>query len=112
MKKIIFLFSIFSFSQNMTDSSGLKQGNWELFFPYSEHILSEKGSFLDDKEEGIWLKYHEEGIIREVVNYKYGKIHGIRIVLDKKGKLIEQENYKNGKYEAPTRHHKVVLKRY
>ena len=99
LKKIFFLLSIFSFSQNITDANGLKQGKWDLFYPNTD-IISETGIFLDDKEDGLWVKYHDDGIIREIANYTLGKLDGVKILLDKKGKLIQQENYINGEYNG------------
>ena len=64
------------------------------------HQYSEKGYFLDDKENGLWEKFHDNGIIREIVYYKKGLIDGVRIVLDKKGKLQNQENYMNNKFHG------------
>ena len=42
----------------------------------------------------MWVKFHNNGNIREIVNFKDGLIYGTRILLDKKGKLTLQENYK------------------
>ncbi len=35
---------------NSVDSNGLKQGNWQLFFPFnSDSVLSEEGVFVNMK---------------------------------------------------------------
>ena len=97
MKNFIFFFllSLFIFSQkNIIDDNNLKQGYWELYFPRTDEVISEKGFFIDDKEDGMWVKFHNNGNIREIVNFKDGLIYGTRILLDKKGKLTLQENYK------------------
>ena len=104
MKYVFFFFFIlnsFMFSQiNKVDSNGFKQGYWELYFPGNDSLISEKGYFLDDKENGLWEKFHDNGIIREILYYKKGLIDGVRIVLDKKGKLQNQENYMNNKFHG------------
>ena len=97
MKNFIFFFllSASMFSQkNIIDDNNLKQGYWELYFPRNEGVISEKGFFNDDEESGMWARFHDNGIIREIVNYREGLSHGTRILLDKKGKLTQQENYK------------------
>ena len=48
---------------------------------------SPRKDFLNDKEEGQWIKYHENGQIREIINYKSGILNGIRLLIDKKGKI-------------------------
>ena len=86
---------------NFTDSNGFKQGYWKLFFPYNnDSIISEEGMFLENVEDGQWIKYHENGQIRELVNYKEGKLHGLRVVINKRGKLYEQEFFNNGQYHG------------
>ena len=99
---IFFTISVIAFAQkNHIDLNGLKQGYWKLYFPYSsDSILSEEGLFLNDLEDGLWVKYHDNGQVREIVQYKAGKLDGIRLSLNKKGKLNEQEFFLNGKYHG------------
>mgnify|MGYP001194628137 FL=1 len=105
MKFLFFIFFIssYAYSQfNLIDENGLKQGDWVLFYPYnqSDSIVSEKGVFVDDLEDGLWIKYHKNGKIREIVNYLKGDLHGLRLLITKHGKLKEQENFINGKYDG------------
>ena len=99
--KYLMLFFLLSFSlfsqKNIIDKNDFKQGYWELYFPRTDSLVSEKGFFVDDKENGLWTKFHDSGIVREVVSYKNGLIEGVRVVIDKKGKLKEQENYLSNK---------------
>ena len=86
-----FLFPLFLFSQNnLIDANDNKQGYWKLYFPYSnDSIVSEEGFFLDNQEHGLWVKYHENGQVRELLNYRNGKLDGVRVAINKRGKLIE-----------------------
>ena len=66
MKNIIVaLFFIYihgSSQNNLIDNDSLKQGYWQLFFPYNaNNIISEEGHFINDQEDGLWIKYHENG---------------------------------------------------
>ena len=103
MRNTFFLFFftfLHCYSQyNVIDDAGFKQGYWKLFFPYNtDSIVSEEGSFVNDLEDGLWIKYHQNGQIREIVNYLDGKLYGLRVLITKQGKIKEQENYINGKY--------------
>ncbi|MAQ70321.1 MAG: hypothetical protein CMD23_04420 [Flavobacteriales bacterium] len=97
-----FLFPLFLFSQNnLIDANDNKQGYWKLYFPYSnDSIVSEEGFFLDNQEHGLWVKYHENGQVRELLNYRNGKLDGVRVAINKRGKLIEQEFFKDGGYHG------------
>ena len=74
-EKFYFLFftkSFYFFQKNIIDNNNLKQGYWELYFPRTDKVLSEKGFFIDDKEDGMWVRFHNNGNIREIVNFKDG----------------------------------------
>ena len=86
--------------KNMIDSNGLKQGYWELHFPKTDSLVSEKGFFVNDKEDGFWVRFHDIGIVREIINYKNGLVNGTRVLIDNRGKLQEQESFVNDKFDG------------
>jgi antitoxin component YwqK of YwqJK toxin-antitoxin module len=53
---------------NVTDAAGKKQGKWIYFgkdrpesgVPANGKV--EEGKYLDDRKEGIWIKYHKDGV--------------------------------------------------
>lgn len=53
---------------NFRDSSGRKQGHWIYYgtdrpdsgVPADGKV--EEGNYLDDRKEGLWIKYHEDGV--------------------------------------------------
>lgn len=53
---------------NQTDKEGRKQGKWVVYgkdrpeagVPASGKV--EEGKYIDDRKEGIWVKYHEDGV--------------------------------------------------
>jgi len=86
---------------NHLDDNDLRQGYWKLYFPYNnDSILSEEGLFVNNVEDGLWIKYHDNGQVREIIHYKNGKLDGVRISISKKGKLNEQEFFLNGQYHG------------
>ena len=57
---ILFFVPLIILSQNKIDNKGFKQGFWKLTFPFkNDSTIAEEGFFLNDKEEGQWIKYHE-----------------------------------------------------
>ena len=68
IKKFFFIFTLlpcfFCFAQgnNKTDKSGQKQGFWTFYKTNKEDSLkTEEGFFVDNRKEGEWLFYHEDG---------------------------------------------------
>jgi antitoxin component YwqK of YwqJK toxin-antitoxin module len=66
-----------------------KDFNNTLFFVY------QKGSYLNDKRDGKWIQYYNEGKISESFNYKNGDLHGEFIEWNdyNKPRVIKQFNY-------------------
>ena len=81
---------------NSIDSNGLRQGLWELYFPYStDSIVSERGHFINSVEDGLWCKYYDNRMIREITYYNEGVLHGESFFFDKRGRVKSQEIFLN-----------------
>lgn len=113
------LFNIYSFGQqirkdtlNFTDSNGLKQGHWILYWKdidtlafcrldqYKDFRLNtkfEEGDFIDGKKEGLWIQYDAGGHISWKKQFKHGKVEGIYEVFYPSGILMETGYWKDGK---------------
>ena len=70
-------------AKNVTDINGKKQGPWIYFgrdIPekgYPEEGKIEEGPYLDDHKNGVWTKYHIDGITPRLVgNYVHGRAKG------------------------------------
>ncbi len=105
MRNTFFLFFftfLHCYSQyNVIDDAGFKQGYWKLFFPYTtDSIVSEEGSFVNDLEDGLWIKYHDNTQIREVLYFSQGLLNGLKLSIDKKGKLKKQEFFVNDQHDG------------
>ena len=72
-----FLFSSILTSQiNYIDSNGMRQGEWKLYFPYLDSVVSEQGSFINNLEEGwvaLWANkyYFPESSIQVICNDQF-----------------------------------------
>ena len=56
-----------TFSQNITDEQGRKQGHWAKKYPNGN--LMYEGTFKDDRPVGLFRRYNNEGILLSELNY-------------------------------------------
>ncbi|MEO9532918.1 MAG: hypothetical protein ABJG68_15305 [Crocinitomicaceae bacterium] len=67
---------------NFTNSQGLKQGHWIItgnMKPekgFCDTCKIEEGNYIDDRKNGEWIKYHQDGTIRMKGVYEDRKIQG------------------------------------
>ena len=73
-----------------------QNGIWEQYWDNGQ--LSSKGSFKDDKQDGIWERYHENGQSHSKGLFKDGKKDGIWEYYYKNGQLWSKGLFKDGKY--------------
>jgi hypothetical protein len=87
---------------NCTDPGGLKQGKWVIKTPplRGEPGFEEEGEFKDNKKEGYWRRYSEQGDILAIENYKYGYKNGISQYYSLQG-LIREESWRAVNPEYP-----------
>lgn len=70
----------------------------ETYVVYHENgQISELGLIKNERAEGIWKKWDEEGNLLERIKYKNGQKSGKLIIRNNKGKLISKGHYdRNG----------------
>lgn len=95
---------IYRDTMNMIDHNGMKQGLWledfkrckfyhqtkpkEEIFDWPECIrIKLYGKYINDKRDGIWKAYYQNGNIRENFNYKNGELKGDFYLYYENGKL-------------------------
>ncbi len=91
---------------NVTDAQGKKQGKWiyrgkdrpEAGYPAEGKI--EEGTFVDDRKEGIWIKYYNDGVTPKLK----GEFHnhrpdGVYIKYDASGQIIEKGTFEKSNYK-------------
>ena len=87
---------------NCTDNAGSKQGKWVIKTPplRGEAGYEEEGVFKNDKREGYWRRYTEEGDILAIEGYKYGYKNGISQYYSMQG-LVREESWRAVNPEYP-----------
>ncbi len=89
---------------NAVDATGRKQGMWIIWgkdnpdkgYPADGRI--EEGAFKDDKKEGIWIKYHEDGVTPRLQgDYSGGRPNGGYTKYYPNGIVEEQGTFYAGK---------------
>ena len=60
-----------------------------------------QGRLKNGKEEGLWVKYHDNGQLWSKGEYKNGKKEGSWVLYWDNGQLHDTGEYKNGKKEGP-----------
>lgn len=90
---------------NQKDKQGRKQGKWIYFgkdrpeagYPFDGKI--EEGTYLNDRKEGIWVKYFRDGITPKVKGlYKNNRPAGDYVKYSQNGTIIEIGTFTMGKY--------------
>lgn len=104
---ILLFISMFSYSQtftvwrgdtiNLTDVSGLKQGNWIYFSADSANIESE-GKYTNNLREGIWKFYSESGKLKSQITYQNNLKNGPAKVYYNNGNIAEEGIWKRNKW--------------
>ncbi|MEZ4922081.1 MAG: hypothetical protein R2780_02810 [Crocinitomicaceae bacterium] len=80
---------------NYTDPEGKKQGYWIVYGKdkpdkdYCDSCKIEEGAYLDDRRNGIWIRYYDHpNIIRLKGEFRNGRPYGDFERFDKEGNLI------------------------
>ncbi len=90
---------------NVTDAQGKKQGKWIYYgkdrpdagIPAEGKI--EEGSYKDDRKEGIWIKYHNDGITPKLKGeYENNRPKGNYTKYHQNGKIREIGNFDKNQY--------------
>ena len=93
------LLTVSLFSQeavNKTAGNGMKEGKWVSRYP--DGTLKYEGTFLHNKPIGDWKRYHENGKVKALMNYRPGSEKVFASLFDDEGKL-----YAKGVFEGTLR---------
>ena len=116
---LYFTLSSFSFvnnqdgKQNHRDENGKKQGKWVYLGKdrpsegYPAEGKVEEGTYVDDRKEGMWVKYHADGVTPKLKGeYANNRPNGSYEKLNVKGIVIEKGVFSAGKYrDSLVRYH-------
>lgn len=90
---------------NQKDSKGMKQGKWiyygkdrpESGIPAEGKV--EEGSYKDDRKEGVWIKYHDDGVTPKLKGeYENNRPKGAYTKYWNNGKVRETGNFDKNLY--------------
>lgn len=79
---------------NKKDDKG-KQGHWIIYgidrkeLGYEDSAVVEEGYYIDDRKEGTWIKYDEEGIAKFMGEYKNNRPFDPKIRVEPSSKVKE-----------------------
>ena len=81
---------------NAIDLKGKKQGRWvnTVAALRGEPGYEEQGYYLDDKKDGQWQMYSEQGDLLAIENYKWGNKHGRNMYFNRVGQPMREESWK------------------
>lgn len=91
---------------NKKDASGKKQGKWIYFgkdrpeegYPMEGKI--EEGPYKDDRKEGVWIKYHNDGVTPKLKGtYVNHRANGPFVKYHPNGKIKEAGNFGKNQYQ-------------
>ena len=90
-------------SQNVTDTSGLRQGYWKIMGAmsieegYKSGQVIEEGKYIDNKRQGLWKKYYPTGSLRSEITYSENHPYGYYTTYYADGKTEEEGYWKANK---------------
>jgi len=91
---------------NQKDPQGKKQGRWIYFGKdrpqegYPSEGKIEEGKYIDDRKEGIWTKYHNDGVTPKLKGtYVNNRPQGSFVKLYPNGKVREEGNFVRNLYQ-------------
>ena len=79
---------------NKTDINKLKQGNWIYFNDEYKGNISQKGNYIDNKKDDLWVVYYQNGNIKSQIYYKNNKQFGEVNIFYSNGNIQEQGYWK------------------
>jgi antitoxin component YwqK of YwqJK toxin-antitoxin module len=78
---------------NQVDSNNLKQGPWEI---YRDSVLVARGSYVDDKPDGLWTFWYTNGETKEEGHYRRGVRTGMWVEWFRDGDILWKGEYRKG----------------
>lgn len=84
--------------------NGMKQGYWIVYGKdkpekgYPENGKIEEGRYVDNRKQGIWIKYHPDGVTPRLKgHYVNGRPNGHYVKIDENGTIREEGTYSQKK---------------
>jgi antitoxin component YwqK of YwqJK toxin-antitoxin module len=89
------------------DGKNIKEGSWILYYEKSKAAKKKaEGDFKDDKRNGIWTFYNENGLKKNETTYENGNPNGIQKNFNLKGEVESEIPYINGNISGFKKYYK------
>ena len=91
-----YIISVRGDTLNRVDMKGLKQGPWVLHVDAlrGEPGYDEQGYFIDDKKDGLWVRFSLMGDKIAEENYRWGALDGKSRYYTQNGGLMREESWR------------------
>ncbi|HEX5654643.1 MAG TPA: hypothetical protein VFX58_16310 [Chitinophagaceae bacterium] len=91
-----YIISVRGDTLNRVDLKGRKQGPWVIHVDplRGEPGYDEQGYFLDDKKDGLWIRFSPEGDKIAEENFRWGSFDGKCRYYTRNGGLIREESWR------------------
>lgn len=89
--------------ENYTDSTGKRQGYWRITGAlsieegYKKGTIVEEGEYIDNKRQGLWMKYYPTGSLKSEITYELNKPKGYYAIYFPNGEMEETGFWKENK---------------
>lgn len=91
---------------NYVDANNMKQGAWKInnktkkLPGYEDSQLVEEGDYVNNKKEGIWNQYYNNGKLKSEITYSNNLPKGYAKFYYKNGFISEEGSWVNNKWEG------------
>ncbi|MEN9443578.1 MAG: hypothetical protein RIS47_468 [Bacteroidota bacterium] len=82
---------------NRIDLANLRQGKWIEFYEKSKKVNA-LGSYIDNRKDGLWKTYYENGVLQAEITYKLGRQKGYAKTYYEDGKVFEEGVWDSNKW--------------
>src|SRR5687768_7381259 len=91
-----YIISVRGDTLNRVDMKGKKQGPWVLHVEAlrGEPGFDEQGYFLEDKKDGLWVRFSLQGDKIAEENFRWGALDGIAKYYTRTGGLMREERWR------------------
>ncbi|MBR4267424.1 MAG: toxin-antitoxin system YwqK family antitoxin [Bacteroidales bacterium] len=81
---------------NCVDDNNKKQGEWLSYYDTLQTLVSSRGNYVNDIQQGVWTYYYRNGNIKYSLTYVNGVVSGPAKVYYPSGIVQEEGTWDNG----------------
>lgn len=69
----------------------------KLTYYFKDGSKKAEGPYINEKKEGEWVFYRQNGVVWQYAHFKNDKKHGLWITYDREGKIEKEQVFEMGK---------------